>query len=160
MCGRRGPLVPLFEKDPGLLDRCMADLQDKEDRPVRLKRLAEILSGVGVEEVFDRVIEHCVNSPGIGWEELAMTMVRARCVFEAPAGGSSYETHQRAVETVRAKIFGLIHSRIDQAVFWRALLEKIDAIVRDFGGHPDDPRHPDLSIGKPHPATASRLWEA
>ena len=160
LSGRRGPLAPLFEKDPSLIDRCMADLQDKQDRPARLKRLAAIMSGVGAEDVFDRVIEHCVNSPGVGWEELAMTMVRARCVIESPVGGSSYETHQRSVATVRAKIFGLTHSRIDQAIFWIALLEKIDAIVRDFGGHPDDPRHPDLSIGKPHPATARRLWEA
>jgi hypothetical protein len=157
--GRRGPLAPLFEKNPGLIDRCMADLQDKQDRPARLKRLAAIMSGVGAEDVFDRVIEHCVNSPGVGWEELAMTMVRARCVLESPVGGSSYETHQRSIATVRAKIFGLIHSRIDQAVFWRAFLEQIDAIVRDFGGHPDDPRHPDLSISEPHPAAAKSLWE-
>lgn len=157
--GGRGPLAPLFEKDPGLIDKCMADLQDKEDRPVRLNRLATIMSGVGAEDVFDRVTEHCVNFPGVGWEELAKAMVRARCVLETPVGASTYETHQRSVASVRAKIFGLIHSREDQASFWKALLEQIDAIVRDFGGHPDDPRHPDLSMGEPHPAAAKSLWD-
>jgi len=149
----------MFENDPGLIDKCMADLQDKKDRPARPKRLAAIMRGVGAENVFDRVIEHCVRSPGTGWEDLAMAMVRARCVLETPVGTSTYETHQRSVASVRAKIFGLIHSREDQADFWKALLEQIDAIVRDFGGHPDDPRHPDLSVCKPHPAAAKSLWD-
>lgn len=167
MNGRHGRHLHFFGHGPNALSEYLAkkpdrfvalvdDLLTRSDGDARLTRLSSIVDGLDSPVLFEIAMERAVKSGEDAWKRLVAKMLPDQCILREPIGQSGYELTQKPLAALRQRIFHL--SRTSDGDFWREQLARIDAIIGEYGGSPDDPRHPDLASGVPHPATGENLW--
>ena len=167
MDGRHGRHLYFFGHGPNVLSEYLAekpdrfvalvdDILNRSDGDVRLARLSSIVDGLDSPVLFDIAMERAAKSGEDAWKRLVAKMLPDQCVLRDPIGQSGYELSQKPLATLRQRVFHL--SRSSDGDFWQEQLARMDAIIGEYGGSPDDPRHPDLASGVPHPAAAESLW--
>ena len=84
-------------------------------------------------------------------------MLEGQCTRYEPLGPGSYKLHQKSVGELRQSLFSWVLAEPEEP-FWRKLLAGVDDLVSQHGGHPDDPRHPDVVTGVPYPDFEPDIW--
>lgn len=158
--GETGPLPHYIEVTPDRLRRLINDVERDSERKAKQARLAELAGGLLAPHSFQAVMDAVDAAPGSGWEGLLHVMLEGQCLQREPVGAMTYEIRQRAVGALRRDLWHRTRDRRNPNPVWGALLARLDEIIIDHGGHPDDPRHPDLSARVPHPASAALLWSS
>lgn len=84
------------------------------------------------------------------------------CVLRRPVEGESglAELIPHPISEFRAAAFGRAYSGDAGSEACIRLLAYVDTLRAEYGETYDEPRHPDLSVGKPWPPAAQDSWEA
>jgi hypothetical protein len=69
-------------------------------------------------------------------------------------GSYTYNLHPKSVKDVRHALFGKLADELPKAALAKRCLKAIDKLRDEHGIAANDPRHPDVSSGKPWPEEA------
>jgi hypothetical protein len=88
--------------------------------------------------------------------------LRDICIEGRPAegGDQAYERAPRAIPALRADLFARVVSGDESSATCARLLQVIDDWREGYGEPAGEPRHPNLTLGKPWPPLAQLAWDA
>jgi lambda repressor-like predicted transcriptional regulator len=158
--GETAPLPHYIETTPGRLQQIMKQIDDDPERETKLARLTDLAGGFLSPQSFQTVIDGVDAALGAGWEQLLEVMLDGQCLQREPIGPMSYEVRQRSVGELRRDLWRRARDGQKPNPIWSKLLSRVEDIVIGHGGHPDDPRHPDIATGGPYPDAAAKIWGA
>ncbi len=156
--GGTGLLPHYVETTPGRLQALIGAIDADPDRETKLARLTELASGFLSPQSFQMVVGMINKAPGAGWERLLENMLDGQCIEREPISPTSYEVRQKSVCEVRRELWWRSRDDHNANPIWVKLLARIEEIVVNHGGHPEDPRHPDIDGGVPYPEAVNQLW--
>lgn len=151
------PIAAYLERDPSRLLAIVHQLGQTGIDKQKLQRLGVVCSGVETDLLFNLALEHIEGPQKEIWRELFANMIEGQCVQYEATGHGSFNTHQKSVGHIRRKLYQKTLENPSDT-FWRSQLQEIERIIADYGGHPDDERHPDLAMTLPYPDFAGPLW--
>jgi hypothetical protein len=158
--GFRSPnaIAGLLEREPSRLQAIVLHLSRDAEHVPKLRRLASLCAGVETDVLFNLSVGEATGPQALLWRTLASHMLEAQCVLQESTGHGSYALHQKSVAHLRKTLFDRMRASPGDD-FWREQLRRVDRIVSNYGGHPEDPRHPDLASGVAYPEVAEDFWD-
>lgn len=137
------------------------DLYDNADNTGGPRALQLIFRDIGDEEAFFEVVDRISDQSDCPMFQLALAMLRGLCQERRPIDGSSnsFELLSTSVASIRQRLWSMGESAPAKRANIDRLLRAVDESRRELGGNSEDPRHPDLSTGRPWPRFAEPVWE-
>ena len=151
------PIAAYLEREPDRLIAMVDQIAQAGADKQRLRRLGTVCSGVATDVLFKLALEHIDGPQCEIWRALFADMLQAQCIQYEATGHGSFTTQQKSIGHLRRDFYRKSLASPDDT-FWHQRFEDIERIVADYGGHPDDDRHPDLTAGRPYPEQAEPLW--
>lgn len=151
-------LADMLESNPDHLIELVERDLSADEKETMTSKLRNLLHGTHGDALFNLAVERAAGEYGNTWRALLAGMLEAQCVLQEPLGQGSYELHQKSVAILREQLFARARNEPEDE-FWKSQLKRIDRIVASYGGHPEDPRHPDITSKKPYPGEANLLWQ-
>ncbi len=158
--GETGPVPRYIEIAPGRLQDLINEIDADPARDTKLARLADLAGGFLSPQSFQIIIDVVDVAPGSGWERLLEVMLDGQCIEREPISPMSYEVRQRSVCELRRELWRRSRDEQNANPIWAKLLARLEEIIVNHGGHPDDPRHPDIDAGVPYPDAAAPFWNS
>ncbi|RIJ23256.1 hypothetical protein D1224_02965 [Henriciella barbarensis] len=159
--GFHGPnaIADMLEREPDKLKAAVAKAASNDNaRGNAAYRLGSLCRGAQTAKLFEIALEESRSgSEAMIWRVLAEHMLEGQCTRYEPLGPGSYKLHQKSVGELRQSLFSWVLAEPEEP-FWRKLLAGVDDLVSQHGGHPDDPRHPDVVTGVPYPDFEPDIW--
>lgn len=153
-------LISLLRSKRDLIEPLLSRLASSDSRRAR-HIAAQALEEVLDEALAIRLLELAGSDAGDPlWQALIQGVERVSVEHRPAENGNWVELIPRPVNEFRAALFGHVASNSPHAELARLMLERIDAVRRDYGQPPDERRHPDIQAGVPWPSGAAKAWEA
>ena len=88
--------------------------------------------------------------------------LRDICIEDRPVDGvhQAYDKAPRPIPALRAELFARVVAVDEASPTCARLLQVIDEWREGYGDPADEPRHPDIALGKPWPPVAQSVWGA